>query len=57
MSKEDIYGKDPDGGAKAAGEQALRKMASLGITDKAEKCTGEDASSSKDIPKAKGCNN
>jgi hypothetical protein len=57
MSKEDIYGKDPDGGAKAAASEALRRMGSLSETNKSEKCTGEDVSDSRDIPKAKGCNN
>jgi hypothetical protein len=45
----DIYGADPDGGAKALGEQALRRMGSLSKTDKAEKSDGPDVSDSKDI--------
>jgi hypothetical protein len=49
MAKEDIYGKITDGEAKAAGEQALRRMGSLSKTDKAEKSDGPDTSSSRDI--------
>lgn len=45
----DIYGADPDGGAKAAAAEALRRMGPLGITDKAAKSDGPDTSSSNDI--------
>lgn len=45
----DIYGANPDGGAKAAGEQALRRMGTLSITDKAAKSDGPDTSDSSDI--------
>lgn len=45
----DIYGADPDGGAKAAGEQALRRMGSLSKTDKPEKSEGKDSADSSDI--------
>lgn len=44
----DIYGADPDGGAKAAGEQALRRMGSLTPTDKAAKSDGPDTSDASD---------
>ena len=47
--KTDIYGRDPDGGAKAAAGQALRRMGSLSVTDKAEKSDGPEVSDSKDI--------
>ena len=49
MAKEDIYGKIPDGGAKAAAAEALRRMGSLSITDKPEKSEGKDSSDSSDI--------
>jgi hypothetical protein len=49
MAKEDIYGKCPDGGAKAAGEQALRRMGTLSETGKKEKCDGPDISDSSDM--------
>lgn len=49
MAKEDIYGKNPDGGAKAAAEEALRRMGSLSVTDKAAKSDGPDTSDSSDI--------
>jgi hypothetical protein len=49
MSKEDIYGKIPDGGAKDAAAEALRRMGSLSITDKAAKSDGPDTSDSCDI--------
>jgi hypothetical protein len=48
MAKEDIYGRDPDGGAKDAAAEALRRMGSLGITDKAAKSDGPDVSDSND---------
>jgi hypothetical protein len=43
-----IYGCNPDGGAKAAAEEALRRMGSLSETDKAAKSDGPDVSDSKD---------
>jgi hypothetical protein len=46
-----IYGCEPDGGAKEAGEQALRRMGSLSITDKAAKSDGPDVSNSDDLVK------
>lgn len=49
MAKEDIYGKNPDGGAKAAAEEALRRMGTLSVTDKAAKSDGPDTSDSSDI--------
>jgi hypothetical protein len=49
MAKEDIYGRDPDGGAKAAAGEALRRMGSLSVTDKPEKSEGKDSSDSSDI--------
>ena len=50
MSKsEDIYGKIPDGGAKAAAGEALRRMGSLSVTDKPAKSDGPDTSDSGDI--------
>jgi hypothetical protein len=45
----DIYGADPDGGAKDAAADALRRMGSLSVTDEAEKSDGPDTSSSRDI--------
>ena len=48
MSKKEIYGCDPDGGAKAAAEEALRRMGTLSITDKAAKSDGPDVSDSND---------
>jgi len=49
MAKEDIYGANPDGGAKAAASEALRRMGSLSVTDKAAKSDGPDTSDSSDI--------
>jgi hypothetical protein len=48
MAKEDIYGRDPDGGAKEAAAEALRRMGSLSVTDKAAKSDGPDVSDSND---------
>lgn len=48
MSKKDIYGADPDGGAKEAAAEALRRMGSLSVTDKAAKSDGPDVSDSSD---------
>ena len=45
----DIYGADPDGGAKEAAGEALRRMGSLSVTDKAAKSDGPDVSDSKDM--------
>lgn len=44
-----IYGRDPDGGAKDAAAEALRRMGSLSVTDKAAKSDGSDTSDSSDI--------
>jgi hypothetical protein len=44
MSKQDIYGSDPDGGAKEAGNEALRIMKGLGITGTEAKSTGKETS-------------
>jgi HEAT repeat protein len=49
MASKDIYGCNPDGGAKAAAAEALRRMGSLSVTDKPAKNTGEDSSDSSDI--------
>jgi len=51
MAKEDIYGKIPDGGAKDAAAEALRRMGSLSITDKAAECDGPDVSDTRDMAK------
>jgi hypothetical protein len=55
MAKEDIYGKIPDGGAKAAAADALRRMGSLSETGKAAKSDGPDTSDSHDITSNLGC--
>ena len=44
-----IYGCDPDGGAKAAASEALRRMGTLSVTDKAAKSDGPDVSDTKDM--------
>jgi hypothetical protein len=49
MANEDIYGRDPDGGAKAAAAQALRRMGAMSETDEAEKNTGKEASNAGDM--------
>jgi Recombination endonuclease VII len=51
MAKEDIYGRNPDGGAKAAAEEALRRMGSLSVTDKATESDGPSVSDSSDLVK------
>lgn len=44
MGKENIYGSDPDGGAKEAANDALRVMKDLGFTAKEAKSTGDETS-------------
>jgi hypothetical protein len=46
MSKTDIYGTNPDGGATEAGNEALRVMKGLGITGTEAKSTGKETSRS-----------
>jgi hypothetical protein len=47
----DIYGADPDGGAKDAAAEALRRMGSLSVTDKAAESDGPDVSDTRDMVK------
>jgi hypothetical protein len=49
MAKKDIYGCDPDGGAKETADVALRLMKSKGITYEADKPEGKGTSSSSDV--------
>jgi hypothetical protein len=49
MAKEDIYGCDSQEGASAAIKQVLRSIEGMGKTDEAEKATGKESSSSRDI--------
>lgn len=49
MAKEDIYGRDSQEGASTAISQALRCVEKMGKTNEAEKVTGSEASSSRDI--------
>lgn len=49
MADEDIYGRDSQEGASTAISQALRAVQGMGKTNQAEKVTGDEASSSRDI--------
>jgi hypothetical protein len=47
--KKSIYGCDSQEGASAAIKQVLRSIEGMGKTDEAEKATGKESSSSRDI--------